>query len=187
MRPMLLLVLSAWILPGQPAMETYQIAFLRPDPARKPLTKEDAQRIQTAHMANIHSMADRGLMVAAGPFDDTPPTISGIFVFKMDSPDEASKVANEDPTVVEHRNTIDVHTWLGPKGIGEEYIRLHKEDPKTPEGMGVQPFFILFRTAAWERESPPLKEHAAYVAISSGKENWPPPVRSPGTIAWPRF
>ena len=125
----LLLAFAPWLVLAfseAPPAERYQIIFLRPDPARKPLSKEDGERIQSAHMANIHALADRGVLVAAGPFDDKPHTISGVFFFKTASSDEALREAVKDPTVVEHRNTVDVLAWRGPKGLGEEYKRLHK-------------------------------------------------------------
>ena len=125
------------------SMDRYYVAFLRPDPARKQISNEERQRIQAAHMANIQSMAKRGVLVAAGPFEDQKPDIVGLFLFRVGSIEEARRIAAEDPTVTEHRNTIDVHAWQGPKGIGDEYFRLHKEKPETPEGMGVQPLLLL--------------------------------------------
>ena len=155
MRFLLLLALSGMVL-----AEPFQIVFLRPDPARKPLSKEDGERIQAAHMANIQSLVKRGLLVAAGPFDDKVHTISGIFFFKMATGEEALREAAKDPTVVEHRNTVDVLTWQGPAGLGEEYKRLHAQDPKTPEDMGVHPFVLLHR----EKPGTMGLEHAAYIA-----------------------
>jgi uncharacterized protein YciI len=150
------------------ATSLYYVVFLRPDPARKPLTKEEGERIQNAHMANIHKMADDGLLAAAGPFENDPPAISGVFVMKAKSLEEARRVAGEDPTVKEHRNIIDVHAWQAPAGIGEEYFRLHKEHPETPENMGVQPLMILTRGPAWNDAEPvklvsPLANHALYI------------------------
>ena len=58
------------------------VAFLRPDPAHLPLSVEDRRRIQGAHMANIQRLADEGTMAAAGPMEDRPATISGIFIFR---------------------------------------------------------------------------------------------------------
>jgi uncharacterized protein YciI len=142
--------------------EVYYLIFLRPDPARKPLPKEESERLQAAHMANIHSMADRGVLVAAGPFDDEPTTISGIFVFRATSLDQARRIAEQDPTVVGHRNLVEVHGWRGPKGIGAEYFRLHKEKPETPEGMGVQPLFLIYRGTRWVEGSQPVGAHAEY-------------------------
>ena len=160
------LAVCAWS-QSAPQLDTYYIAFLRPAPDRKPLAKADAERIQSAHMANIQGMAERGVLVAAGPFGDTPTTISGIFVFKTASLDEARRIAEQDPTVLEHRNTIDIVTWHAPKGIGEEYKRLHKENPQTPEGMGVQPFAIVYAGPNWnqpgEEHDKIMAAHATYI------------------------
>jgi len=170
---------------AQPVTEIYHVVFLKRDPARKPISKEEGERIQSAHMANIHSMADRGLLVAAGPFEDEPPVISGIFVFRTSSLEEAKRVAAEDPTVVEHRNTVEIVEWRGPKGIGEEYARLHKQDPKTPEGMGVHPFYLLLRSNTWDEYNMILKQHQAYVAdlLHTGKLAAAGPVSNSDTIA----
>src|SRR5579872_797577 len=128
--------------------DPYYLVFLRPDPARKPIAKEESERIMKAHMTNIRSMAARGILMAAGPFEDTPATISGIFVFRAASIEEARRIAAGDPTVVEHRNRVDVHPWRGPEGIGVEYFRLHKEHPETPENMGVHPLCLIYRQRA---------------------------------------
>jgi uncharacterized protein YciI len=133
--------------------ELYYIVLLRPDPARQPLAQADAERIQAAHMANIHAMADRGILVAAGPFEDDTPKISGIFIFKTTSLEEARRVASQDPTVLEHRNTVEAFAWWGPGGIGVQYMRLHKENPQTPEGMGVHPLALLYRGPRWNEKA----------------------------------
>ncbi|HUI42426.1 MAG TPA: YciI family protein [Terriglobia bacterium] len=157
-RFLLPLLLAALLLPApqaatpQPATP-YYVVFLRPDPARKPLQQADGERIMAAHMANIHKMADDGVLAAAGPFDDTPVTISGIFVLKTGSLESAQAIAAQDPTVIEHRNTVDVHAWRGPAGIGAEYFRLHKLDPKTPQNMQVRPFCMLYRGSGWEEKA----------------------------------
>ncbi len=77
-------------------------------------------------MANIQKMGRDGILMAAGPFEDTPATISAIFVFKMNSLPAAKALAAQDSTVLEHRNTVDVHAWQGPEGTsGDEYFQLH--------------------------------------------------------------
>jgi hypothetical protein len=46
---------------GQPnSSRVYQIVFLRRNPERKALGKEEGDRLQAAHMANVHAMAHRG-------------------------------------------------------------------------------------------------------------------------------
>jgi len=133
--------------------DLYQVVFIRPDPARKTLSKEDGNRLQAAHMANIHKMADNGILMAAGPFDDEPITISGIFVMKAASLEQAQKVAEQDPTVLAHRNTVDVHAWHGPAGIGAEYFRLAKEHPETPDHMQIHPLCLIYLNARWNEKS----------------------------------
>ena len=56
---------------------------------------------------------------------------------------DAQARAEQDPTVVAHRNTVDAHAWEGPAGIGDEYFRMHDADPKTPKNMQVHPLAIL--------------------------------------------
>jgi uncharacterized protein YciI len=150
-----------------PATTRYYVTFLRPHPDRKPLNEDEAKRMQSSHMANIRSMAQQGVLVAAGPFEDTPRTMSGIFIFRVDSLEAAQRIAANDPTVTANRNTVDVHAWQGPSGIGEEYTRLHKQDPNTPENMQVHPFCMLLKGSAWEttnnRDSI-LREHRQYIA-----------------------
>jgi uncharacterized protein YciI len=165
------LLLGAAAFAQETARETtsvYYVVFLRPDPARKPLAKEEGERIQNAHMANIFKMADDGYLAAAGPFENDPPPISGVFVMKAKSIDDARRIAGEDPTVREHRNTIDVHAWRAPAGIGDEYFRLHKEHPETPENMGAHPILLLTRGQAWNNTAAKdrvvmLAEHQHYV------------------------
>ena len=105
-------------------------------------------------MANIQAMAARGVLVAAGPFEDHPPLVSGLLVFKTTSAEEAKRIAEQDPTVVEHRNNVEVFEWRGPEGVGEEYRRLRTADPKAPVEMGVHPFVLLLRVTGWTRRRP---------------------------------
>jgi uncharacterized protein YciI len=123
------------------------LVFLRPDPARKPIPPAGSERIQAAHMANIRSMASNGILLSAGPFADKPTTISGIFVLKAAPLADAQRIAAGDPTVVEHRNTVEVHPWRGPAGIADEYFRIHKENPATPEAMAEHPLCLIYAPA----------------------------------------
>ena len=156
--------------PGPRASAPYYVVFLRPDPARLPISREEGRRIMGAHMANIQGMADRGILFAAGPMDDRLTTISGIFVLKSASLDEARLIASKDPTVAGRRNTIDVHAWHGPPGIGDRYFRSRKERPGADAVMDVHAFCIVSRGPAWKGGAGPLGEHERFVGAlrSSG-------------------
>jgi uncharacterized protein YciI len=150
------------------ARELRYVVFLRPDPGRKPLAPQDRHRIQDAHMANIQKMADEGVLVAAGPMDDTPVSISGIFVFKAPSLSEARRIAALDPTVVEGRNTVDVHPWWGPPGIGAAYSKWKRENPDAKVPMGAHAFCVVLRGPAWKGGSQPDMEHEEFIASLRG-------------------
>jgi uncharacterized protein YciI len=124
-------------------LATYFVVFLRPNPTRKPIAQTDGERLMAAHMANIHKMADDGLLAAAGPMDDTPTTISGLFLFTVRSMEEAVKVAQADPTVVAGRNTVDVHRWQGPGGVGRDYFKFKREHPETKDEMAAHVLCLL--------------------------------------------
>jgi uncharacterized protein len=162
--------------PPLAAPTAYYVVFLRPAPSRRQLPPAEGDRLQAAHMANIHQMAHDGVLVAAGPFDDPHPTISGVFVMAAPSLDAARAIAARDPTVLAHRNTIDVHAWRGPPGIGAEYVRLHARDPSIPENMQMHPFCMLARGTEWDR-APRVRD-----SLLDGHERYIAHLRSRGVL-----
>ncbi len=79
---------------------------------KTPATEE----IQKAHLANIQKLADMKKLVVAGPFGDNG-RLRGIFVFKVDSIEEARSLAATDPAVQAGRLALQIHPWLIPEGI----------------------------------------------------------------------
>ncbi len=72
--------------------------------------------IQKAHLANIQKLADMKKLVVAGPFGDNG-RLRGIFVFKVNSLEEAKALAATDPAVQAGRLALEIHPWLIPEGI----------------------------------------------------------------------
>ena len=129
--------------PPQFDIEAYQFGLLRKGPNHGTGTKEEADKVQAGHMANINKMAEMGKLMAAGPMGDDG-DLRGIFVFKAASLDEAKALAAEDPAIKAGRLRMDIFTWWGPKNIGKDLHARFKADPKTP--MTMTKFYLTLLT-----------------------------------------
>jgi uncharacterized protein YciI len=102
--------------PPMAELETYVIGFLRKGPNWGAGSKEEGQRIMEGHMANIRKMAETGKLLLAGPFgDDTD--LRGMFLFRVNSLDEARNMVAADPAVQAGRFVLELHPWFARKGL----------------------------------------------------------------------
>ena len=110
-------------------MRQYVFAYLRKGPNRD-LVPEAAAALQKAHLANITRLAKAGKLVLAGPFmDDTD--IRGIYVFAVESLEEAEQIANSDPAIQAGSLSLELHPWYGSAAlmkVNELHVSLAKEE-----------------------------------------------------------
>jgi uncharacterized protein YciI len=106
--------------PAKPAaqyeMTTYVLGLLRKGPNWGTGTKEESERIQEGHMANIRHMAETGRLIVAGPLTDNG-DIRGIFIFRAKSPDEVRDMAEQDPAIKAGRLVLELHPWFAAEGL----------------------------------------------------------------------
>jgi uncharacterized protein YciI len=108
----------------QYGMKQYVMAFLKKGPNRSQDSTERAE-IQKAHLENITRLAKEGKLIIAGPFlDDTD--IRGIFIFNVESLEEAEKLTESDPAVKAGVLSMELHPWYGP-AILPEAIKLNSK------------------------------------------------------------
>ena len=110
--------------PPQYAMTTYYVGFLTRGPKWTPEVTEATKKLQEAHLANINRLASTGKLVLAGPFMDGG-TLRGMFVFLVDSLEEAKVLCDTDPAVQAGRLVVELHPWYSAKGI-------RTDPPKAP-------------------------------------------------------
>jgi uncharacterized protein YciI len=89
-------------------MTTYYMAFLKKGPKWSPDVTEETKKVQAAHLRNIEKLVDEGKMILAGPFLDEW-EVRGIFVYKVDSMEEAIALTKQDPAVIAGRLSLEVH------------------------------------------------------------------------------
>ncbi|HMV51057.1 MAG TPA: YciI family protein [Blastocatellia bacterium] len=128
-------------------LETYQLGFLRKGPNHGTGTKEEADKIQAGHMANINKMAVDGKLFAAGPMGDNG-DLRGIFIFRGISLEEAKALAAADPAIKADRLKLDLFPWMAaPKAIGGKLMEEYKKNPKVSMTMAKHHFVLLKRNA----------------------------------------
>ena len=66
-------------------------------------------------MANINRLSEAGKLVLAGPFIDGGER-RGVFIFKVETLEEAQALTETDPAVKAGRLKIELHRWAVPKG-----------------------------------------------------------------------
>jgi len=97
-------------------MRKYVMAFLKAGPNRTD-NKEEATKLQKAHMANIGRLADEGKLAIAGPFLDNG-ELRGIYIFNVESVEEAKKLTESDPAIQAGSLVMELHPWYGSAALG---------------------------------------------------------------------
>lgn len=100
-------------------MAEYFIVFLRRGPKWTAEMTPEIEKVLEGHFANIKKLTDAGKLVLAGPFSgqEGDSALAGLFIFRVDSIEEAIRLAEQDPGVQAGRFTFEAVTWYGPKGL----------------------------------------------------------------------
>jgi uncharacterized protein len=101
---------------GDWEMTTYQVGFLKKGPGWTPGETPELKQLQEAHMAHIQKMGASGKLLIAGPFTDGG-DLRGMFIFRVDTLEEAKALADQDPMVKAGRLVIEWHPWFAAKNV----------------------------------------------------------------------
>ena len=96
-------------------MKTYVMAFLKAGPNRN-RSREEAQKLQAAHRANINRLAAEGKLVLAGPFADDG-ALRGIYIFDVATIAEAEALTKTDPAIQAGQLEMELHPWYGSAAL----------------------------------------------------------------------
>jgi uncharacterized protein len=108
-------------------MRIYVMALLKAGPNRD-RPRDEAQRLQAAHRANINRLAAEGKLVLAGPFEDDG-VLRGIYVFDVPTVAEAEALTRTDPAIQAGQLVMELHPWYGSAAlmmVNEIHAKLEK-------------------------------------------------------------
>lgn len=76
------------------------------------------------HMNNINDLANAGKLAVAGPFEKND-KYRGIFIFNVETVEEAKLLCDKDPAVKAKLFDVDLYPWYGSAAL-LEVSRIHK-------------------------------------------------------------
>lgn len=85
--------------------------FLNQGSNKAPLDKEEARRLQAAHIGNLEHLGKQGKALTAGPLGDNG-TIRGIVVLKVQNRDNIPGCFQDDPFVQKGYLAVEAYPWL---------------------------------------------------------------------------
>lgn len=98
-------------------MKRYVMAFLKRGPNRD-MDKEEASKLQAAHLENIGKLAEAGKLVLAGPFFGDG-DLRGIYIFDVETVEEAEALTNTDPSIKAGILVMELIPWYGSAALME--------------------------------------------------------------------
>ena len=113
-------------------MRRYVLVVLKTGPTPVP-EGEQRKAMFAGHFANMERLANEGKLAVAGPFGKNEEGWRGLFVFAVDSIEEAKALTATDPAIISGEMIAEYHVWYGSAAvmiIPETHKRI--ETPKKP-------------------------------------------------------
>ncbi|MBK8242191.1 MAG: hypothetical protein IPK88_02090 [Saprospiraceae bacterium] len=92
--------------------------------------KNEIDKIFEGHMSNIGRLAKEGKLSLAGPFRKNDKTYRGLYIFNVESIEEAKIITATDPAVQSGLLDAEYFNWYGSAGLSE-LLPIHEKISKT--------------------------------------------------------
>jgi uncharacterized protein YciI len=93
-------------------MRPYVLVILKTGPTPVP-KGEQRDAMFAGHFANMGRLAKAGKLALAGPFGKDPDAWRGLFVFAVETIEEAKQLTSTDPVIINGEMVAEYHTWYG--------------------------------------------------------------------------
>jgi uncharacterized protein YciI len=149
---LVLLLVSAPAVPAQTEsahkLVEFHMALLRHGPRWSDTQNAETKRLHDEHLSYVMSLLDSGKAIIAGPFTDGG-EISGVFIFRAKSGDEAKAWVEADPTVAAGLLVAEMHPWWSEDIFSK---------PVKPLKLVPMYFAFLTRGEKWTADKTPATE-----------------------------
>jgi uncharacterized protein YciI len=92
-------------------------------------SKEEIQKLFQGHMANIGKLAKEGKLVVAGPFMKNDRNYRGIYIFNVETVEEAEKLVATDPAIQAKLLEAELTPWYSSAAL-QEITKTHEKIAK---------------------------------------------------------
>ncbi|MCP2027711.1 uncharacterized protein YciI [Flavobacterium sp. HSC-32F16] len=82
-------------------------------------SKEETKKLFEGHMANINKLVEEGKLVVAGPFMKNDRNYRGIYVFNVETVDEAKALVATDPAIKANLLEAELTPWYCTAALQE--------------------------------------------------------------------
>lgn len=97
-------------------MRGYVLVILKTGPKRMP-DGDERKAMFAGHFANIGRLAKAGKLAVAGPFETDPDQWRGLFLFAVDSIEEAKALVATDPVIINGEMVAEYHRWYASAAL----------------------------------------------------------------------
>lgn len=93
-------------------------------------SKEESKKLFEGHMANINKLAKEGKLSVAGPFMKNDRNYRGIYIFNVETVEEAKKLVETDPAIKANLLEAELTPWYCSAAL-QEVPKMHDKIAKT--------------------------------------------------------
>lgn len=93
-------------------------------------SKEESKKLFEGHMANINKLAKEGKLVVAGPFMKNDRNYRGIYVFNVETIEEAKALVATDPAIKANLLEAELTPWYCTAAL-QETVKIHDKIART--------------------------------------------------------
>ena len=113
-------------------MKMYVLAILRTG-SKSEVSQAQRDSLMKGHFGFINSMAEKGLLVIAGPLEKNDQQFRGIYVFNVATVEEARRMAEADPSIRSGFFALELFGFYGSAAL-PKLVPIHQKIQRQKPG-----------------------------------------------------